>query len=584
MDQSISQPKPIPGSASNRVITFESRGLAAKVGGRSRIWALVAGILIFSAGLRIWGISFGLPYRYHPDEPQHVVAAARMLAEQRLEPPEFNNPPFYKYILMGADAAYVGAGFLVGKYESIGEFVQSIEVDPSPLYQLGRFVSAIAGTLTVWVTYLVGSKSLAPRIGIIAAAFLAVAFLPVRDSHFATNDSVLTLLVSVSMLGSVLIVRRGDDRSYGLAAVAGGLAFATKYTGVFTIVPLIAAHFLGSGIGSQIPRSLKVRRLVGALAIWLLSSVIGSPAFLLNPGKVIDDVGRSIYSYGRLGFAGWQVGSSSGFLFYVESLAWGIGIVLLALLVVGIVLSIFRHDSEQIVLLAFPVPLIAFMGMQDMYFARFILPAIPMMMVLAAFAAEEVTVAVLARTNLQESQGNALPLALARVVGIGMVQPTAASIQYGNLLTRLDTRTIAKAWIEENIPSGSKIAIDWPHHGPPLSTSEEPEPASSAEYDVTIVGGKGLSDHPLAWYAAEDFDYLIASSFIYEIPLLDKDADLARRGFYSSLDEDLERIQVFRPTRDGIDPPFIFDEVIGPAISIWQRIMPGPTLKIYELP
>jgi hypothetical protein len=28
---------------------------------------------------------------------------------------------------------------------------------------------------------------------------------------------------------------------------------------------------------------------------------------------------------------------------------------------------------------------------------------------------------------------------------------------------------------------------------------------------------------------------------------------------------------------------FIFDEIYGPAISLWQRERPGPTIKVYRL-
>ena len=243
MSESINLPQAGPRTLDAGLLSVGRNSPAALTGIRSAIGILLAGILIAAIGLRLWGISFGRPYRYHPDESQHVVVAARMLAEKSIEPPAFNNPPFYKYVLMGADAAYLAAGLLIGKFDSVGDFVTKISLDPFPLSQLGRMVSALAGTLTVWVTYLIGKRAFGSRVGLIAAAFLAVAFLPVRDAHFATNDSLLTLMVSLSILGSVLVVRRGRTRDYGLAAIAGGLAFATKYTGIFTLAPLILAHF-----------------------------------------------------------------------------------------------------------------------------------------------------------------------------------------------------------------------------------------------------------------------------------------------------------------------------------------------------
>jgi len=40
-------------------------------------YALV-GILALALGLRLWGIGFGLPHRYHIDEPPQVIAALRL--------------------------------------------------------------------------------------------------------------------------------------------------------------------------------------------------------------------------------------------------------------------------------------------------------------------------------------------------------------------------------------------------------------------------------------------------------------------------------------------------------------------------
>jgi hypothetical protein len=151
------------------------------------------------------------------------------------------------------------------------------------------------------------------------------------------------------------------------------------------------------------------------------------------------------------------------------------------------------------------------------------------------------------------------------------------------LLTRTDTRTQAKAWIEQNIPAGAKIAVDWPTHGPPLATAERPAPDSERAYAISLVGGAGLSERSIDWYRGQGYQYLIASSFIYQIPLVFQEQDQERKAFYASLEREFTEIQTFHPTGDGSEPAFIFDEVYGPAISLWQRKQPGPTLRIYQV-
>jgi hypothetical protein len=119
-------------------------------------------------------------------------------------------------------------------------------------------------------------------------------------------------------------------------------------------------------------------------------------------------------------------------------------------------------------------------------------------------------------------------------------------------------------------------------YGPPLSTPEEPRPDSLRMYDVTAIGGKGLWEHPLDWYRAEGYDYLIASSFIYNIPLQDKQSNAERVAFYESLDDELQLVYEIY-ARDNKNTAFIFDEIYGPAIHLGERQRPGPTIKIYAL-
>jgi hypothetical protein len=165
--------------------------------------------------------------------------------------------------------------------------------------------------------------------------------------------------------------------------------------------------------------------------------------------------------------------------------------------------------------------------------------------------------------------------ALTACVIVGAIAwPLALSVRHDVLLTRRDTRTLAKEWIEENLPAGSKIGTDWPVFGPPLSREQ---------YDVKEIWDAGLSAHPLNWYREKEFDYLVTTSFIYEIPLLDDELERRRVDFYAALDRELELVRVFTPGKDGVEPPFVINEQYGPAVALWQRERPGPVLKLYRI-
>ncbi|MBN1217548.1 MAG: glycosyltransferase family 39 protein [Anaerolineae bacterium] len=544
---------------------------------------MLLSILIIALGLRIWGISFGLPYRYHPDEPQHVVEAAKMLADKTLEPSIFNNPPFYKYVLMAAQAGFLGFSLLSRSYDSIADFAQAVTFDPSPLYLASRVISAIAGTLTGLMVFMLGKTAYRQQVGLMAALFLAVTFLHVRDSHYAVNDALLGLLVTVSLLSSIQIAQRGRKRDYILAAVATGLAFATKYTAVFAVVTLTLAHFFSPNVELKGWSKLKIDWLIGAWILISVAAVAGSPYFLLTPQKVFNDVFGSVYSYGNSGFEGWQIDSVSGYVYYLKSLWWGLGPALFMLSAFGIGIAIFKHRKEDILLLSFPILLYLFMGRQQMFFARFMIPALPSLIVLAAHGVNTIVNFITAK--FKWTSGNVLfrPILLSLILIVVLIEPVVTSVRHDYLLTQKDSRTLAKEWVEANIAEGAKIALEWPHHGPPLSTKIDSEPNSMRIYDVSVIGGHGLSDHDLNYYTTQGFDYLITSSNIANVSLMNPAEDLTRKAFYISLDQKLELIHQIYPSINYKDVTFILDEIYGPAINIWERERPGPTIKIYKV-
>ena len=424
--------------------------------------------------------------------------------------------------------------------------------------------------------YWMGKMAYNRRVGLLSAWFLAVVFIHVRDSHYAVNDAALTFFIAVATLASLKIAQSGAVRWYVVAGVATGLGFATKYTAAFALLPVIVGHFLSPAVELRRLAKPRLGRLMVALVIAGLAAVVGSPYFLLTPNQVIRDAYEALYLAGRQGFEGWQIDAAGGYLFYLKTLAWGLGWGLLLLALAGVTVALLRRKPQDVVLLSLPIVMYTVMGQQRMYFARFVLPLVPALLVMGASLLEKLV------TSLTVGSKR---MAVAMSIGALLVtaQPLVFSLRHDYLLTQADTRTLAKRWIEANVPGGAKIAVDWPTHGPPLSTAEKAMPASSRIYDVTAMGGTGLSEHSMQWYREQGFDYLIASSFIYRIPLVDRERDAERQAFYASLDQELELVQEFRPSQDDAEPPFIFDELYGPAVSLWQRERPGPTLRIYRI-
>ncbi len=544
-------------------------------------WLALALILIVAFGLRLWGIRFGLPYIYHFDEHFYIATALKLgvgvIHNTPYAPTGFSN------ILFGEYTVYFLIGKATGLFSSTQAFEAAYRDNPVNFYLLGRATTAVLGSVTVLILYLWGQSTAKWKTGLIAAAFLAGSFLHVRDSHYAVPDITMTFFVTLSVLLAAYSLHKENRRYLYLAALAGGFAVAAKWTALPVILAIWwAGACMNDGAQTRHRPQFLSRIIMFAGFIAFLGFAAGSPQILVNPLLYLQEAGGQYDSGSTGGFNFWQVDSLPGWLFYGKTLLYGIGIILLGLGIAGTVWRLFRgvksRDRTSILLLVFPVTYFLLMGSTRHYFARYALPLIPFM---ALFAAEAVLV-MTSWLKRRRPYQNWTAVTIGLIV-IALIQPVAYSIRHNVLLLRQDTRTEAKIWIEANIPEEAKIAIDWETHGPPLSSPTIRLPDTAKVYDIVPIGGAGLSDYPIAWYQTQEFDYLIATSYIYNIPLVNEQQNIEHQAFYAALDRELELVREFRPSRGDHDPPFIFDEIYGPAVGLWARDVPGPTIKIYRL-
>src|SRR3954462_8939969 len=200
-------------------------------------WPLAVGALaVFALVLRLVGLRTGLPYVYNADENSHFVPHAVGMFGHGFNPNYFINPPAYTYVLhllfalrYGTDPASVGGAYAA---------------DPTGAFTLARAAAAVLGALAVPLTAIAGARLFEDRrVGFVAGALLAVAFLPVHYSHFALNDAPTLAPVALALVGVAGIYRTGRTREYVLAGVALGVAVATKYTAGILVVSIIGAAF-----------------------------------------------------------------------------------------------------------------------------------------------------------------------------------------------------------------------------------------------------------------------------------------------------------------------------------------------------
>src|SRR5258708_29945817 len=97
------------------------------------------------------------------------------------------------------------------------------------------------GVVTVWAVYAVCRRVFDETVAIVAAFFLALSFLHVRDSHFGVTDVAMTALVVLTVLVIARWQESGGSSRAAFAGVVGGLAASTKYNGLGVGVSFLVA-------------------------------------------------------------------------------------------------------------------------------------------------------------------------------------------------------------------------------------------------------------------------------------------------------------------------------------------------------
>jgi len=194
-----------------------------------------------------------------------------------------------------------------------------------------------------------------------------------------------------------------------------------------------------------------------------------------------------------------------------------------------------------------------------LYFARFLLPTLPALLVIAAAPLERLW-----------AIRPVLGLSVALVVAV----PTLVdAVRFDVLLTRQDTRRQAADWVVARLPRDALLAADGPPLGPPLAVRGA----------RVLEGTEGaLFDLSPAEYRVRGVEYVVASSFTSEVHAIDPDREARRLAFYAQLARDAEVVAEFRPYAGNDAPAFAYDQIYGPFNGLDALERPGPTVTIYR--
>jgi hypothetical protein len=543
---------------------------------------------------RIWGNDYGLPHTYHPDEG-YIVSRAIRFHGGDLDPRFFNWPSLYMYALSGV------YGVLFG-WRGV---VQAFSEDAATFYLVGRTLTALMGTATIGVVYGLGTRLYGTAVGVLAAVFMAVNLLHIRDSHYITTDVPLTFLLAVSQWFTTRYWqegRRGDAWWSGLFA---GLAASMKYPGGVAVLALLFAHFARPRPAGPRWRQVLGPPLIGAGVLALAGFLVGTPYAVITPINFVRGVLSELREVHTVQFG--NEADLPGYLFHLlHSFPEGMGYVPFGLALVGLVCAVVRPGWREAILLAFPLPYFLVIGTWSSRFERYVLPILPFLAVLAALGLVRLVTA--ARERLDGRTGGplraltpaaGLALAAALVVGPEVVR----IVHWHLLLARPDTRQVAGAWIEARIPAGARIAMEPYSPAIRLSAAMVRAERDRLGNDVTAqvarrrfdrflatAGAQAhegywmfrLATYDLAWLRERRVEYVVLSGFTYQRHQRACDRFVEACRFYRELERLGTLVYAIEPGREG--QTLWVGDIYSPLTRLSDRTRPGPPIKVYRLP
>jgi hypothetical protein len=554
-------------------------------------WGVAVGLLLAGAFLlRIWGVKHGLPYSYNADENAHFVPKAIGLFGHGWNPHYFVNPPAYTYLL------HVVFDIWFGGREGVSH---AYATNQTEVFVVARVTAAVVGTLAVWLLYLAGARLFDRRVGLLAAGLLAVAFLPVFYSHLALNDVPTLAPICLSLWGTAGILRGGRIGHYALAGVGLGLACATKYTGGIVLLPLLAAAT------TKVSDPNVARR--DPIAGLLLAGVLAVAAFFAaNPYAFIDHGAfheglrhqsqAADDALGKLGLT-----QRNGTAYYLWTFTWGLGWVPAVAAVAGVGLLAFRDRLALAVLAPAPILFVIFMGTQSRFFGRWLMPVLPIVCVLAAYLV----------VKAADALGDRRPALRPALLALGVValcgQGLVYSLHEGLVLSRPDTRNLARDWMVANVKPHSRIVVEpvvpdaWAQdlgHPSPLTANGDrwakfPTSRTNVASDGSIKLGAGeivnIEDYErelqpglIDLYERKGYCYVVSGSTQRGRAEAQPGQVPKAVAYYAELERRADKVAEFSPYRAGHGPvAFNFDWTFDYYPLAYRR--PGPVMTIYRL-
>ena len=408
-----------------------------------------------------------LPY-YSVDENEIVEQAAIFLAGD-LCPSFYSYGPLVSYLLAGLYALGWGLmGLLAGWDRS--DVIYRVVFEPTPFYAVARLLHAAADVAAVVLAARFGARVFGPVAGWAVLGLGAAPLLSLNSDFTIRNDTFqgLLALLALALAGRA---ERAPGRAAALAGAAAGLSLAVKPLQGLLLLP---ALFVGIGAPPAPEWQRAGWRALAARAVPLLilgvtlaaSQALANPCSVGEAGRFWRENAAWIDRESPSTGPGWHFG------WWIDLAGWPLALFAAAALAAAF--GLVRRPPAR-VLLVYVVTVLgayAFVGVRP-YWYNAVLPAV---LVLAGGLVARLARGLSRRRGWRAADAAiAIGVLLAAPALVAAVGEAWRSWSPRPSIERRPDRA-AELWIEERIPSGSRLLVVGRHAlGTPRLVAETPK-------------------------------------------------------------------------------------------------------------
>ncbi|MEZ4517705.1 MAG: glycosyltransferase family 39 protein [Chloroflexota bacterium] len=213
--------------------------------------ALLIGILLLGAYFRSVGLNWDDNHHLHPDERFLTIVGSQISSVDNpldylrtsvstLNPYNFDQS-FYVYGNLPMTVTRYIAEWTNRACEMFGStdpggsgFCATTYTAYDGIHLVGRFLSGLVDLFSVFLTFLIGRRLYNWKAGLVGALLLALAVMPIQQSHFFTMDNWAAAFTTLGIYAAVRAATIGDDEPrwklgwYAVFGLALGLAAASR--------------------------------------------------------------------------------------------------------------------------------------------------------------------------------------------------------------------------------------------------------------------------------------------------------------------------------------------------------------------